>query len=535
MAYSALYQKYRSQDFGEVVGQEYVVRSIQNAIKNDKVGHAYLFCGPRGTGKTTMARLLAKAIVCENHENAPCGECASCKATQEGNHPDIIEINAANETHVENIRDLIERARLAPMMSNKKVYIIDEVHQLSSSAASALLKTLEEPPEHVIFILATTDPQKLFNTIISRCQRFDFSKISSPMIENHLLDVAKQEGIELEDTAARKIAQLADGGMRDALSILDQLSSYTNNKITEEEINHIYGLSSLDQKLEILNNIFDQDYDNLIENIDSYEKAGLNLTTLIDELIGIMKDVVIWKKTSKESLLNVLTKDEASDLANKAPASMYLQMIDKCIELIGNFKSAQNISTLVEVACLEMASWQDDSSEEVVEEKPKKAKKEKKVEPKNVEYASMDVVGLLVQCTKEEKTKDSEILTPIAEGLPTSKFVAMLKQVELLASGKDCVLFGSDSEAVIHNLNEKTFNEELYLWLRHNGVDKMPFGVTKSEYDQAVKDFVQMRKDNTLPKPMEIVKPEVKEVVEETLEEKAKKLFGDLVEIVEGE
>ena len=187
MAYSALYQKYRSQDFGEVVGQEYVVRSIQNAIKNDKVGHAYLFCGPRGTGKTTMARLLAKAIVCENHENAPCGECASCKATQEGNHPDIIEINAANETHVENIRDLIERARLAPMMSNKKVYIIDEVHQLSSSAASALLKTLEEPPEYAVIILLVANADLMLPTLLSRSIKLPLAPLPDQVIEEKLI------------------------------------------------------------------------------------------------------------------------------------------------------------------------------------------------------------------------------------------------------------------------------------------------------------------------------------------------------------
>ena len=163
-------QKYRSQTFDELVGQQYVVRSIKNAVQEGKVGHAYLFCGPRGTGKTSMARLLARAVNCEDKEHAPCGKCENCLAAIEGTHPDIIEINAANETHVEDVRDLIERARLSPMMGKHKVYIVDEVHQLSSSAASALLKTLEEPPEHVIFILATTDPQKLLPTIISRYQ-----------------------------------------------------------------------------------------------------------------------------------------------------------------------------------------------------------------------------------------------------------------------------------------------------------------------------------------------------------------------------
>ncbi|MBR3644237.1 MAG: DNA polymerase III subunit gamma/tau, partial [Parasporobacterium sp.] len=191
MGRTALYQKYRSTTFEEVVGQEYVVKSIRNAVRNDKVGHAYLFCGPRGTGKTTMARLLAKSVNCENRAEAPCGHCENCIASANGSHPDIIEIHAANETHVENIRELIDRARLAPMQGKYKIYIIDEVHQLSSAASSALLKTLEEPPENVIFVLATTDPQKLLPTIISRCQRFDFTSVNAYQIRDHLMKIGE--------------------------------------------------------------------------------------------------------------------------------------------------------------------------------------------------------------------------------------------------------------------------------------------------------------------------------------------------------
>ncbi|MBR3347465.1 MAG: DNA polymerase III subunit gamma/tau, partial [Solobacterium sp.] len=285
MSSIALYQKYRSQSFDELVGQEYVVRAIRNAVKENKVGHAYLFCGPRGTGKTSMARLLARAVNCSHPESAPCNECDNCKAAIEGSHPDIIEINAANETHVEDIRDLIDRARLSPMMGKHKIYIIDEVHQLSSSAASALLKTLEEPPEHVIFILATTDPQKLLKTIISRCQRFDFSKVDAAKIQNHLLGIAEKEGFTLEPEAALKIAELADGGMRDSLSILEQARAYGAGEITESTIDSIFGLASSGEKIALLEDIFNGNLEGVLQRVESCETHGVDIRRLTEDLI----------------------------------------------------------------------------------------------------------------------------------------------------------------------------------------------------------------------------------------------------------
>ena len=243
MAKIALYQKYRSSTFEEVVGQEYIVKSIKNAVKENKVGHAYLFCGPRGTGKTTMARLLAKAVNCENPENAPCEKCENCVAANSGTHPDIIEINAANETHVEDIRDLIERSRLAPMQGKHKVYIIDEVHQLSSAASSALLKTLEEPPENVIFILATTDPQKLLPTIISRINLINFNNISNEEVKNY---ISRNYKTELSSNILKFVhgsignaVTIIENNMIDKLNKIDTLFSYVKNKQAVEALNFV--------------------------------------------------------------------------------------------------------------------------------------------------------------------------------------------------------------------------------------------------------------------------------------------------------
>ena len=564
MSRTALYQKYRSRDFDEVVGQEYVVRSIRNAVNAGNVGHAYLFCGPRGTGKTIMARLLARAVLCENPDRKPCGTCPSCLAAAAGTHPDIIEINAANETHVEDIRDLIERARLAPMMSHHKVYIIDEVHQLSSSAASALLKTLEEPPEHVIFILATTDPQKLINTIISRCQRFDFTRVAAEQIKEHLLYIAGNEGFSLEEGAARKIAELADGGMRDALSILEQVSSYAGGEITEEGINRVYGLATAEQKLGLLEDIFSRNMAGVLTRLQKYEQGGLDLWKLTEDLAAVLKDGVIWRYTKKEALLRTLTAAQAADLSGRVPAEVLLRMADRLLAAQQSFRTGQDVVTLLELACMEMLLWQKPASEktepenmhayipeeEPVPEKPASQPEipeppaaappaaEKPAEPAPVrEYNVSEIVSLLVQCRKDCKTADLDWLAVRMSGIPADRYAAMLRQTEIKASGDDCILLGCANDAVVRSINEEAFNREFYEWLKLNGVDRMPFAINNSAYDEAVQEFVRLRRENALPPAMPVVRyvKQQEEQKTETLEDRARNLFGDMLEIAEGE
>lgn len=294
MSYQALYRKYRPSTLNDVIGQDVVIQILKNALLNNKVCHAYMFSGPRGIGKTSIAKLLAKAVNCTNLEDGDaCGKCENCVSINEGSCPDIIEIDAASNNGVDEIREIKNKVNLVPNQLKYKVYIIDEVHMLSIGAFNALLKTLEEPPEHVIFILATTDLHKVPTTIISRCQCFEFHRISNVNIVSRLKYICEAENIRIEDNVLEMIANLSDGGLRDAVGMLDKLNAYSNSSITIDDFEKVNGIVSKEQKIQFLNYIQASDISNTINFLDSIYDNGKDFVLFVQDLLYLCKDLIV--------------------------------------------------------------------------------------------------------------------------------------------------------------------------------------------------------------------------------------------------
>ena len=410
MAYKALYRTYRPSTFEEVAGQEHIVKTLKNALATGKLAHAYLFAGPRGTGKTTMAKLLAKALNCDEGIGHQCNECKNCKAIIEGTHPDVLELDAASNNGVDEIRELIDKVKYGTILGRYKVYIIDEVHMLSTGAFNALLKTLEEPPEHVIFILATTEPHKILPTILSRCQRYDFTKLSDKDIKNRLKSVLENEGVTFNEEAIDIIISLADGGMRDALSILDQVLAYSGNKLDVQDILDIFALESKDEKIALLTSIIKKDVSDVLQRINRYVSLGTDIKRLTDDLLLILKDILIYQSSRDTACLEVLNEQEAQSFFKYLAIDETLKMIDIIMTSQKDYKNVSSIIPLFEVTILKLVNAK--KAGEIINEKPVVEKPSLKLEPtitKPVEapikkpVKQEEMVSLLDQPQEEEK------------------------------------------------------------------------------------------------------------------------------------
>src|SRR4051812_31501806 len=335
--YQVFARKYRPQTFDDLVGQAHVSQTLKNAVEQNRLAHAYLFVGPRGVGKTSTARILAKSLNCINGPTiTPCGVCDNCREIAGGNSLDVIEIDGASNNSVEDVRELRDNVRYAPAKGKFKIYLIDEVHMLSSAAFNALLKTLEEPPQHVKFIFATTEPQKVLATILSRCQRFDLHRIPANLIAQHLQFIAEKEKITLESAAAHAIARGAEGGLRDAESMLDQLVAFCGEKINETDVLNVFGFTSDQTVSDLTGRILRGETPEAIDLLHEQCEAGKDMMRLVADLIAYMRDLLVFK--AKPDALN---QEIDPDVQNSLAGHAQLISIDRLLELIDQFAAAE--------------------------------------------------------------------------------------------------------------------------------------------------------------------------------------------------
>ena len=374
MSYTALYRKFRPAVFDDVKGQDHIVKTLKNQLTHGRIGHAYLFCGTRGTGKTTVAKILARSVNCENpNDGSPCGECPSCKAILAGNSTNVIEIDAASNNGVENVREIISEVAYRPAEGRYKVYIIDEVHMLSTGAFNALLKTLEEPPEYVIFILATTEAHKVPLTILSRCQRYDFHRISIDMIAGRMRELMKEEGVEAEEKALRYVAKAADGSMRDGLSLLDQcISFYMGETLTYDKVLDVLGTVDTEVFASMLNQICAQDVSSCIRTLETLVRRGKEMGQFTADFIWYLRNLLLLKNSDQmDDLLEVSAEmlGEMRRTASTMETGTLMRYIRILSDLAGDLRSASQKRILVEMALIRMCRPQMETDTESILER----------------------------------------------------------------------------------------------------------------------------------------------------------------------
>ncbi len=352
--YQSLYRKYRPNQFTDVVGQEIIITILKNMLKTNQIPHAYLFTGPRGTGKTSVAKLYAKAVNCESVKK-PCNKCVSCTLIKEEKTVDIVEIDAASNNGVDEIREIRNKVSLVPSISKYKVYIVDEVHMLTTGAFNALLKTLEEPPSHVIFILATTEPHKIPDTILSRCLRFDFKRISEQSMSERLKYIAEKEKINIDNDALIEIVRFSQGGMRDAINLLEQSHIYSDDKITINDVHDLNGTLPQEKIKKLINYIISGDLENTYELIEYYDKNGKNFLKLTEELLIFLKNILIVKNISKENVENI-SWEIYEGYIDEVDSSIIMKLIKNINNHLIDMKNYSNPKLLFQLLMIRLVS-----------------------------------------------------------------------------------------------------------------------------------------------------------------------------------
>lgn len=560
MAYQALYRKYRPSNFDEVVGQQPIIQTLKNAIVQNRIAHAYLFCGPRGTGKTSIAKIFAKMLNCEDESNKPCGKCINCKMVQNGSHPDIIEIDAASNNGVDEVRNLIDKVKYAPMQGKYKVYIIDEVHMMTTGAFNALLKTIEEPPAHVVFILATTEPNKVIPTIISRCQRFDFNKVSQKDIEKRLSIVCKEEKIEIDPEAISLIAQLADGGMRDSLSILDQCIAYCSSNITVDNVREIYGVLTTSDIGKLFEHLYAHEVDALIQQIQECSDKGMDLKRLTSDFITLLKESIILDYSSNSQLVSNTHKEVIEKYLLKSPSPFRFNVLNELMDVFNKYNYASNVLDYLETALLKSISnsyeIKSKTTRDVIEDSDRekeenfakssdlsydltseKSEIDKKV-PKNSENTGISeletisdvsretlkevgnkdskiilndeyILQLLVGANKTERKIDTAKMDErnmYLADLEYAKYANSLRNIAIVASGDKYIVVAVRSELEAKEINEMQLTQGFEDFMEQVlGKAKKIFAIDHIQQTRVLEEFKERMIQGTLPEPVDVI------------------------------
>jgi len=472
--YQALYRKYRPKTFEEIIGQETIVRTLKNSIKNNMVTHAYLLSGPRGTGKTSIAKIFAKTLNCHNLNGlTPCNECVSCVQVNNNQNIDIIEIDAASNNGVDEIREIRNKITLVPTNSKYKIYIIDEVHMLTNQAFNALLKTLEEPPQHVIFIFATTEPQKIPKTILSRCQRFDYKKVSIEKIAKRLKYISEKENINVSYDALVEIAKVSDGGVRDSISLLDQALAYSESEITIEDIHEINGTLIKEELNELILNVLNQELVEMIKKIEKYDNDGKNIVKITQEIIDVFKNCLLYINAPDLISENVDFYERVKKLRVTSKIYNYIKQLSS---LLQEMKNVSNSKLLLEIELIKnINAIVNNNENEIIEKNEYKEKnnivsaniekEEQKISKIDYDKEKIEILkkeriqNSLCRFSQKEREKIKSIIGELSNYVTDEKegnIISLILDGEIKAVSNDYLMFMYNS-----SLMEKSFNFNL--------------------------------------------------------------------------